>query len=258
MAYGSVLGRTPIGATAVAAPALQLVLVGGVVGVGHGRLNGSGRGCARSRAVPASASDGGASTTRDLRAQAHEQPLEPRLGRHRQPDAQRAVGVASRRARPGRPRPPTPPTASSSSSTRGSSASGWNTPAGAVGGRRLEPLVEQRGRRDAVDPEAALGAREVAVPEHVEAAVLGVDEVRVDVALGARVAPVGVVVEVDAPVLGHRGAEHLEHVGAAEPEVDVEHLVGVDAEHGGQLRDAAAERAVLARCPAARAPTRPR
>ena len=96
------------------------------------------------------------------------------------------------------------------------------------------------------------------MPEHVEAAVLGVDEVRVDVALGARVAPVGVVVEVDAAVLGDRGAEHVEHLGAAEPEVDVEDLVGVDAEDGGELRDAAAERAVSARCPGARAPTLPR
>ena len=105
-------------------------------------------------------------------------------------------------------------------------------------------VVEERGGRDAVDPEAPLGAGEVAVAEHVQAAVLGVHEVRVDVALGARVAAVGVVVEVDAPVLGDGGAQHLEDVGAAEPEVDVEHLVGVDAEHRGQLGHAAAERAV--------------
>ena len=126
----------------------------------------------------------------------------------------------------------------------------------AAGGSKR--VVEERGRRDAVDPEAPLGAGEVAVPEHVEAAVLRVDEVGVDVALGARVATVGVVVEVDAPVLGHGGAEHLEDVGATEPEVDVEHLVGVDAEHRRQLRHTAAERAVGRRCPAARAPTRRR
>ena len=111
---------------------------------------------------------------------------------------------------------------------------------------------------DPVDAEPALGAREVAVAEHVEAAVLRVHEVRIDVPLGARVAAVRVVVEVHAAVFGHRRPQHLEDVGAAQPEVDVEHLIGVDAEHGRELRHAAPERAVDRRCRGARAPTRPR
>ena len=80
---------------------------------------------------------------------------------------------------------------------------------------------------------------QVAVPEQVQAAVLGVHEVGVDVPLGALVAAVGVVVEVHPPVLGDGRAQHVEHLGAAQAEVDVEHLVGVDAEHGGQLGHAA-------------------
>ena len=171
----------------------------GSLGVGHGPVNGSGRGCGRWRAARRPASDGGRVDHRRLRPEADEQPLEPRLGGHGQAHAQRAVRLASstastgyasathaaagvevehrpgdRRRRAGRRRPAAAAAGGSNRSSRSVAAAMRST----------------RKRRSA--------AGQVAVPEHVEAAVLGVDEVGVDVALGARVATVGVVVEVDA------------------------------------------------------------
>ena len=179
----------------------------------------------------------GASTTRGLRAEADEQPLEPRLGAPR-PGVTRSGAVGSLLDRLDRV--------------------GLGHPAGARAPARARPA--DRRRRAGTRPVAAVAsggskrssssvapairstrkrrsaAGQVAVPEQVQAAVLGVHDVRVDVPLGAGVAAVGVVVEVHAPVLGDAPSRSTSSTsGAAGAEVDVEHLVGVDAEHRGQL-----------------------
>ena len=100
-------------------------------------------------------------------------------------------------------------------------------------------------RGDPVDAEPPLAAGRVAVAEQVQAAVLGVHEVRIDIALGPGVPPVGVVVEVDAAVLAHGRPQDLEHLDPRAAEVDVEHLAGVDAQHRRQLGDPPRERAVV-------------
>jgi hypothetical protein len=102
--------------------------------------------------------------------------------------------------------------------------------------RRVGGLVEEHGRCHAVDPEHPLAAGEVAVGQQVEAALLRLEDVGVDVAHGPGVAAVGVVVEAHAPVLVDARAQHLHHLGRGGPEIDVEHLVGVDPEHLGELR----------------------
>ena len=189
---------------AVAGPASATS--GGVGGVGHGRSTVAGED-ARGGAAPGAAqrargavddraprargstssrsSHGSAATARVTTERA----VRPCLGRlHR-------VGLAH----------PAGARAPGRATTRGSSSSARNTagderPAGGVEARR------RAGRRAAIRSTRNRRSppRQVAVPEQVEAAVLGVEQVRVDVALGAGVASVGVVVEVDAAVLSHR------------------------------------------------------
>src|SRR5581483_87001 len=107
---------------------------------------------------------------------------------------------------------------------------------------RAERLVEHVRFEDAVDAEEAHGAAEVVVAHHVPATLLGVDAVRVDRALGVLVAPVGVVAEPEATVLVRCLLHGGEHPRRGATEVDVEGVLRVDAEGGGELVQPAGER----------------
>src|SRR5581483_10832776 len=107
---------------------------------------------------------------------------------------------------------------------------------------RAERLVEHVRFEDAVDAEEAHGAAEVVVAHHVPATLLGVDAVRVDRALGVLGARVGVVAEPETPVLVRCLLHGGEHPRRGATEVDVEGVLRVDAEGGGELVQPAGER----------------
>ena len=202
------------------------------VRVGHGRLNGSGRGCARSRAPPASASGGGASTTRacgprPTRSRSNQASAATASRTRSVPsvaclDVLDGVGLGHPRRRRARAR---------------ARPAGRRHRAG-TRRRRRRRRAARSGRR-AGSPRRS-GRRGTAArhparwqwPSTYEAAVLRVHEVRVDVALGARVPAVGVVVEVRPGGARSRPVRSTSSMSAPpSPRSTSSTSAGVDAEH---------------------------
>ena len=123
------------------------------------------------------------------------------------------------------------------------SASARNSPSAGTSGGAVEGVVEQRGGADAVDAEDAFVVGEVAVGLEVPLALVGIHPVRIDRAMGALVASVAVVVELDLTVIVDGPSKQVEGGRGGLAQVDLDGR-GVDPEHGGDLGDGARQRAI--------------